>query len=105
MVTGCAAVRELCIFARQKVMAEVRALSWESDLISCPATCDLPARWRNRRVHRDVFDYAAQSGGFLVWANRRRVGEHTELFGVVEQETEDFFPQQPRPVAVSACGG
>ena len=80
-------VRELCVFAKQNVMADPPFS--RLDLISCRNVLIYLAPVAQRRVI-ETFHYALSPGGFLVLGESETVGEHTELFGVVDKKQKIY---------------
>jgi two-component system CheB/CheR fusion protein len=80
-------VRELCVFAKQNVMADPPFS--RLDLISCRNVLIYLAPVAQRRVI-ETFHYALSPGGFLVLGESETVGEHAELFGVVDKKQKIY---------------
>ena len=76
-------VRELCVFAKQNVMADPPFS--RLDLITCRNVLIYLGTVAQRRV-LETFHYALGPGGFLVLGESETVGEHIDLFGVLDKK-------------------
>ena len=76
-------VRELCVFARQNMIADPPFS--RIDLISCRNALIYLSPPAQRRV-LETFHFALAPGGFLMLGASETVGEHSDLFGVVEKK-------------------
>jgi len=80
-------VRELCVFAKQNLMADPPFS--RLDLISCRNVLIYLAPPAQRRVI-ETFHYSLSPGGLLVLGESETVGEHTDLFGVVDKKRKIY---------------
>ena len=86
-------VRELCVFAKQNVMADPPFS--RLDLICCRNVLIYLAPVAQRRVI-ETFHYALSPGGFLVLGESETVGEHQSCSGWWTRNRR-FIPAKPRP--------
>ena len=86
-------IRDMCVFARQNVTADPPFS--HLDLISCRNVLIYLATPLQKRV-LPTFHYALERPGFLVLGSSETVGEHTDLFELVDRDAQDLR-QEGRP--------
>jgi two-component system, chemotaxis family, CheB/CheR fusion protein len=84
----CKSVRELCIFARQNLIADPSFS--QLDLISCRnVLIYLGAELQKRLI--PTFHYALKPNGFLVLGNSESTGEFVDLFSLVDKKAKIYL--------------
>lgn len=93
------AIRELCVFARQNLVADPPFSNL--DLISCRNVLIYFDQELQRKVF-PVFHYALQPQGFLLLGVAETTGSHADLFALVDKKAKLYAKKAAsiRPVAV-----
>jgi two-component system CheB/CheR fusion protein len=84
-------IRELCVFARQNVTVDPPFSNL--DIISCRNVLIYLTAVLQRRII-PIFHYALKPGGFLMLGSSESIGEHSEIFEMVDK-TNRIYAKKP----------